>query len=904
MAVGDVLARWDARPDWSGEADAAGAVLFQRFEALAGSGATRTLADAANPSRSWTLRNASAATAALVGGRWGNALSLNRNAPATEQTSLTVPFFPGLWPSGGRMLFRAWAALSFSMGFTPIISTRNTTGKTPLVYLSTQSDGRPRAQVYSAAGALLIDQSEPVASIGWTPAPLDWVCYLWLVDMDAQTSQLALVRRDTGQTFVGPVRPLSGAPNAACEAAFEVATLSPTAAYWAGGYIDEVGYWQPAGPVDLAEVAADVARGLPARGADSVAGLGLTITDEGVAATEAATLLTGARPAAWDAVPLVETTPPIAATPGALLSIDQGATWDAPAALPEVFDGLVRWSVPLYPNETLEAVEVVVAPVAPTLDGGGVLNAAQGDTITVPLSGSWTGSPTFSALAPSAVGVTFDGLSMRIEAGWNVGEWPLVVTVTDETGLSGTASWTLDVAAPEVPEAPAPVYAAAPLIVHSALRERPAVIAAPIAATVTTEVNGEQTLEFIIPTTHPARPLVQVERVVEVAGEEYRVRGITSGRTSGGVPTVEVYCEARFYDLGTAGQVDAREFTGAQAGTAIGYALAGTGWTIGRVNVTTARSYALEEGSPLAALRQIAKVHGGDLVFDNAARTVSLLAFSGRRNGLAFIYGHGLTAARRAEDTTTLVTRIYARNADGLTIADVNGGLPYLSDHTWTPEVRSAVYDFAAGTNPFTMLEMARATLGRRSRPKVSYEAQVVDLSAWSGQTLDRFDVGDEVQVVDPELGIDTTDRIVRLEYDLLRPWASKVTLAEKLRELGDTTGTDAGVLTTGTEIDTRDLVPFNLFQNARFDNGLAHWAASGAEVVPEGVTGPNAVQLGGGGVRWIEQTVAPDTRDVYTLSFQLDAVGWPQGIAPELVVVAEIIYDDGTAETITQEVS
>ena len=196
------LQRWDSRLDWSGESPAEGAILLQRFTAMAGSGATRTLADDATPSRTWTLRNASAATAGLSAGRWGNSLSLNRNAPATEQTSLTVPNFAGMWPdAGGRMLFKVWAALTFAQSFTPIISTRNTTGKAPLAYLSTTSDGRPRAQVYSASGALLLDQSEPLASIGWTPAALDWVCYLWAVDMGARTSQLALVRRDTGQAF-------------------------------------------------------------------------------------------------------------------------------------------------------------------------------------------------------------------------------------------------------------------------------------------------------------------------------------------------------------------------------------------------------------------------------------------------------------------------------------------------------------------------------------------------------------------------------------------------------------------------------------------------------------------------------------------------------------------------------
>ena len=84
-------------------------------------------------------------------------------------------------------------------------------------------------------------------------------------------------------------RAISGVPNAACTAAFEVATLSPTAAYWAGGYIDEVGYWQPSGVVDLAAVVTDVKRALHARGADVTGGVGLTVTDADVAASAAAT---------------------------------------------------------------------------------------------------------------------------------------------------------------------------------------------------------------------------------------------------------------------------------------------------------------------------------------------------------------------------------------------------------------------------------------------------------------------------------------------------------------------------------------------------------------------------------------------------------------------------------------
>ena len=49
MAIGDPLARWERRLDWSGESDVDGAVLLQRFEELHGAGSTRTMGDAADP---------------------------------------------------------------------------------------------------------------------------------------------------------------------------------------------------------------------------------------------------------------------------------------------------------------------------------------------------------------------------------------------------------------------------------------------------------------------------------------------------------------------------------------------------------------------------------------------------------------------------------------------------------------------------------------------------------------------------------------------------------------------------------------------------------------------------------------------------------------------------------------
>ncbi len=899
MAAGDIVASWHTRMDWSGQTPTAGNIVLQRFDATPqGSGPNRTLPDGNNPDATWTLRNYTAPSAALTEGRWGKNLRFNLNSPTAEETSLTVPHFPDLWPSGGKMLFRVWAALNYSMSYTPLICTRNTPGKKPLVYLSTLANGRPRAMIYPNGGGALLDQSE---GLPWTPTPGEWVHYIWLIDLDGKTSQLGALHRDSGQTFIGPVRSFTGTPNPACEANFEVATLAPLANYWAGGWIDEISYTQPTQPVDMADLVAEAKRSLTATGATTT---GITTTDTGVSATVAATLNTGAQQASWTATPAVEITPPITGTPQFLFSTDEGANWTAPTqVLPEAFTGWVQIQVPMQAGETITEIKLVEQETPPVLNPIPSAAIQQNATITRTLTGTWKGTPRFSLTAPAGITANLENNTLTIVTGWDIGTYTLEVGVTDDTDLAGVPQqMTIDVAAPVYEPPLNPVLARAPIQILDG-DDVVEVITDAIKAKLTIELNGEHRAEFQLPAAHPKRAAIMVERTIKVADETFKIRKITSHRQSG-TPILDIYAEAEFYDLGLSGQVEARQWAGAQAGTTITHILNNTGWTLDKVNVSTVRTWSMSQASPLACLRKVADTHGGDLVFSNQTKTVSLLTQSGRDAGLTFFYGRGVKGAKRVEDTTALITRIIPRNADGLGIAEVNGGLEYVEDYTYTSQVRVGVYDFPTSTNPYTMLAMAKAALAKRAKPAYSYEIEVIDLSAWSGQTLDRFGVGDLVTVIDDELDIRVASRIVRLEYDLIRPWNTKIVLSQKLRELGSGDNKDATQLTTGTDIDTRDLVPFNLLQNARFDNGMAHWAGSGATVKPGGVTGHKHVEMAGDGVCWIEQTVAPDTRDVYTISFQLGTEGFPAGTTPTVEVIAEVIYDDGTTETITQQVT
>lgn len=877
---------WDSRFAWSGETPLTwpglGPVALQRFSSRDG----LTFPDAVNPDRLWEGVNLDfdGGSAVLLQGRLGGTLGINRVSPATEKGRVTLPHFEGLWPASGRLLIGLWSQQNYTMQFNPLLSTRS--GSSPLAYLSTYQGGSIRQQVYGPGGALVHDS---YITTPWAGT----IRYQWigqLVDFDARTTQLLVVDRDSGRSYIGPVQTFTGTVRYDSKADLDVYSLQ-NANYWSGGFFDEVLVAHPDASFDVAAFVAALAGGTWAHGADEASAGAFTVTDTAVTANEAATLLTGAEAVSW-------TERPESSIPAAVprWSTDGGATWSTGAALPAKFTGLLRWEVPLAAGDVFTGLELL--PPSPTLAPIADQAVEQRGTLTVPLEATVAGIPRWSVSAPGVIGEV-TGSTLTLRPGWASGDIAVTVAVRDDWDRLASQTFTLNVyPLPWEPEE-APQYPRTPIVIGDGDAAE-AVIDA-LAASVVKELNGEHTLEFSLPLRHPRAGLLVNETPVDLAGELYRIRRVTTSRKKR-APELAVYCEAKFYDLAYAGQVPERDYLQVAAGQAMEDALRGTGWTLGAVTVVTRRTYSVEECSPLAMLRLIQEQHGGDLLFDGKAQTVSLVAQSGRDNGVAFLYGRSLSDSKRVVDTTSLVTRIIPRNRDGVGIEAVNGGVPWVEDYTWTDEVRSAVYDFAAGTSPFTMLNMASATLEARSKPSFSYEFTVADLSHASGQAVDAFDVGDVVTVVDEELGIRESQRVLRVEHDVARPWASKITLSGKLRELGSRSAAEDAALSTGSQSSTFDLVPYNLLKNGRFDNRLAHWASSGATVVDGEGTGDYAVRLEGRGTRWIEQTVQPDNRDVYTLS--LDVRSTEAGVVPKLRAIATVRYQDGSSESIPIELA
>lgn len=420
---------------------------------------------------------------------------------------------------------------------------------------------------------------------------------------------------------------------------------------------------------------------------------------------------------------------------------------------------------------------------------------------------------------------------------------------------------------------------------------------------VTGEVNGADTLEFKLPYSDEKRLTIDNEKSVQIVDDTYRIRTLTDEKASDGSIVTSVYAEAAFYDLAYSAEKEPQEYNAALAEEPMRYALAGTGWSVGTVDVRTLRTWSCEDDNALAILRSVQSIHGGDLVFDSKNRLVHLFVFSGKVSGALFAYRKNLNSIKRVVDTRSLITRLYAVGKDGMTFASINGGKSYVEDYTYTSEIRVSTLDLSNFTNPYQMLEFTKMRMAEYGKPRVSYVLSAMDLSVLTGYEHEQWNLGDIVTVDDRDLNITLQTRIIRRQYNLQEPWKTVLELSSKLRELGDSNTTNiADQLDQSNLLATemRDMVPFNHLRNSRADNGFAYWQNSGFELDAEsGVTGTACFKATGvPGTKSMAQTVYPASRRSYTISAQIGSEDLVKGTGGQVGIELVFEYEDGTTET------
>ena len=156
-----------------------------------------------------------------------------------------------------------------------------------------------------------------------------------------------------------------------------------------------------------------------------------------------------------------------------------------------------------------------------------------------------------------------------------------------------------------------------------------------------------------------------------------------------------------------------------------------TGWTLIDSSGISIRRTIEGDYTPLEIVEQCRDTYGVYFRFDNVAQTVTVVvpdeaqplgAFATRDLNLKEINYKG--------KSTTFATRLYAYGADGLSFASINGGLPYVDDHTYSEKVICAVWRDDRYTIAENLLEDAKKNLSAMAKPSRSYDCDVVDLAA------------------------------------------------------------------------------------------------------------------------------------------------------------------------------
>ena len=289
-------------------------------------------------------------------------------------------------------------------------------------------------------------------------------------------------------------------------------------------------------------------------------------------------------------------------------------------------------------------------------------------------------------------------------------------------------------------------------------------------------LGGEDRLTFSL--SHPA-PLELTGALLDMAGKFYRVMVVSGVENEQAVRLVEVEAWARWHDLTKMPALPAHEWADVLAADILSWLLVGSGWTLGVVDIAARRHLRWGGGcNRLELLREIEQVYNGELVFDTANRTVSLVPGGGVDRGLFFLRGKNLRRVEVETNTIETVHRLYPRGFAGLTIESVNNGVPYIEVASPFDPPPSAILNASAFTDAAQLKHHAEQVFSGMLLPRVSYSCSIVDLSVLPEHQEEALRVGDVVTVYDEDAGVHIKTRVVSWRYDVEAPWQSDIELS------------------------------------------------------------------------------------------------------------------------------
>lgn len=215
-------------------------------------------------------------------------------------------------------------------------------------------------------------------------------------------------------------------------------------------------------------------------------------------------------------------------------------------------------------------------------------------------------------------------------------------------------------------------------------------------------------------------------------------------------------------------------------------------WTVvSKVQTHQTRTMEMEGPTPLEAAVQLQKTFGCALRFDTANKRVTVLYPQEMPLSNSFVVDSvNLRSCPQYKGRSTeLYTRIYPVGKDGLGIASVNNGIPYLDDHSYTKTVICKLWVDARYTDAASMKRDAKARLSAASRPIRSWTLDVIDLIRINPAIWPEMELTIWTRLLLQDSARDTTEP-VQVVGDVVYPYypeRNKITVSTEIETLQNT---------------------------------------------------------------------------------------------------------------------
>ena len=203
----------------------------------------------------------------------------------------------------------------------------------------------------------------------------------------------------------------------------------------------------------------------------------------------------------------------------------------------------------------------------------------------------------------------------------------------------------------------------------------------------------------------------------------------------------------------------------------------------------TIRSFLLGSDDSIQA------IYGGEFEWDNY--TVRLLNRRGSDKGVTIRYGKNLLDLTQEENIENTVTGIYPIWKSDEAVVELTEKVIHAPNASKFPYMRTEVHDFTSDFDTMPteeeLREMARLYIQKEEIgvPEVNLTVKFANLSETQEYAgildLQTVNLGDTVTVEFPDLGVSSTQKVTKTEYDFLNERYTSVTIGNTVHTLADT---------------------------------------------------------------------------------------------------------------------